>query len=150
MSISSELLTLNNTKTAIRTAINNKGGSVTASTPFADYATAITNLPSGGGNKLLTCIDVSDFSGTTFNQATSYITDVTIPSGVTSIGEFAFQSCSSLTSINIPSGVTSIGKYTFTSCAKLQSITIPNNVTSIGDYAFQSIGNYQQLPIDLT
>ena len=44
------LTSINNTKQAIATAINNKGGNVTSTTPFADYATAIDNLPSGGGS----------------------------------------------------------------------------------------------------
>ena len=137
MSISSELLTLQNTKTAIRTAINNKGGSVGASDTFASYATAIDNLPSGGsGNPLLTSIDVSDFSGTTFNKVASYITDVTIPSGVTSIGSQAFQYCSGLTSVTIPSGVTTIGQDSFSYCSGLTSVTIPDSVTLIDHRAF--------------
>ena len=164
MAISDQLTLLNNTKQAIKTSINNRGGSVTDSTPFADYSTAIDNLPSGGsGNPVLESIDVSDFSGTSFNRAASYITDVTIPnsvtsigsyafqyyssltsvtipSGVTSIGNYAFQSCSSLTSINIPSGVTSIGSNTFDSCSSLTSVTIPSGVTSIGDRSFKSSG----------
>lgn len=170
MSISSELQTLNNTKTAIRTAINNKGGSVTASTPFADYATAITNLPSGGsGTPLLETIDVSDFSGTTFNRATSYITDVTIPSGVTSIGNYAFQYCTGLTSVTIPNGVLVINNYAFQysgitnvtigsgvvriktgafgACDNLTSITIPNNVTAIEEYVFQNCHNLSSVTI---
>lgn len=50
MSIASKLQSIVDTKAAIKTAINEKGGSITDSTPFADYATAITNLPSGGGS----------------------------------------------------------------------------------------------------
>ena len=137
MSIATELTLLANSKQAIKASINAKGGSVTDSTPFADYSTAIDNLPSGGsGNPLLTSIDVSDFTGTTFNDAKSYITDVTIPSGVTSIGQNAFYGCSSLTSITIPSGVTSIGQNAFYGCSSLTSITIPSGVTSIGESVF--------------
>ena len=50
MSIASKLQSIVDTKAAIKTAINGKGGSITDSTPFADYATAITNLPSGSGS----------------------------------------------------------------------------------------------------
>lgn len=52
MSIASKLQSIVDTKAAIKTAINEKGGSITDSTPFADYATAITNLPSGGSISL--------------------------------------------------------------------------------------------------
>ena len=62
--------------------------------------------------------------------------DVTIPSGVTSIGERAFWYCKSLTSINIPDSVTSIGNGAFSCCQNLTSINIPDSVTSIGSCAF--------------
>ena len=58
-------------------------------------------------------------------------------SKLTSIGSYAFQNCSSLTSITIPSSVTSIGEEAFWGCSSLTSITIPNSVTSIGSYAFR-------------
>ena len=64
------------------------------------------------------------------------IRKVELGSGVTSIGNSAFQSCYSLSSITIPDGVTSIGDYAFQSCYSLSSITIPDGVTSIGSYAF--------------
>ena len=41
---------LKETKEAIRTAINNRGGTLTESNKFSDYATAINNLTGGGGS----------------------------------------------------------------------------------------------------
>ena len=64
------------------------------------------------------------------------LTRITIPEGVTSIGNGAFSGCTNLTSITIPEGITSIGNSAFYRCANLTSITIPEGVTSIGDYAF--------------
>jgi hypothetical protein len=66
----------------------------------------------------------------------SNLTSVTIPSGVTSIGNSAFYYCRSLTSITISSSVTSIGNSAFYGCISLFSVTIPSSVTSIGNYAF--------------
>lgn len=66
----------------------------------------------------------------------SGLTSITIPEGVTSIGEMAFYDCSSLTSVTIPEGVTSIGDYAFDGCRGLTSVTIPEGVTSIGNGAF--------------
>ena len=60
----------------------------------------------------------------------SSITSVTIASGVTSIGAYAFWNLTALTSVVIPSTVTSIGKRAFGNC-NLSSLTIPNGVTSI-------------------
>ena len=62
--------------------------------------------------------------------------DVTIPNGVTSIGDRAFEECNSLTGITIPDSVTSIGDLAFYKCRSLISITIPKSVTSIGYEAF--------------
>ena len=64
------------------------------------------------------------------------ISQLEIPHGVTSIGDYAFSYCSGLTSITIPDSVTSIGGYAFSGCSGLTSITIPNSVTSIGSDAF--------------
>ena len=64
------------------------------------------------------------------------IISITIPEGVTSIGDAAFYNCESLTSIVIPEGVTSIGQDAFRECSLLTSIIIPDSVTSIGSSAF--------------
>ena len=64
------------------------------------------------------------------------VTELTIPEGVTSIGDYAFYGCSSLTSITFLEGVTSIGNGAFYCCKSLTSITIPESMMSIGDTAF--------------
>ena len=53
---------------------------------------------------------------------------VTIPNGVTEIGEEAFYDCSSLTSINIPDGVTRIGDDPFADCLSLEELVIPDDL----------------------
>ena len=49
---------------------------------------------------------------------------------------FAFMNCDAFTSLSIPSGVTSIGDNAFGSCNSLTSVTIPSTVRSIGSWAF--------------
>jgi len=58
-----------------------------------------------------------------------------IPYTVTSIGDYAFQSCWGMTSIVIPNGIISIGKNAFRG-GGLTSITIPESVVTIGEGAF--------------
>ena len=72
--------------------------------------------------------------GGAFSGCTS-LTNVTIPSSVTSIGDMAFHGCKSLTSVTIPEGVTSIGRGAFGNCTSLTSVTVPKNV-EIADDAF--------------
>ena len=62
------------------------------------------------------------------------ITDLVIPSTVTSIERMAFNKCSSLTSVTIKSG--SIGEGAFSDCTGLTSISLQEGVTSIGPLAF--------------
>ncbi len=81
-----------------------------------------------------------------FHCCTS-LTSITIPEGVTSIDEGAFYNCSSLTSITIPDSVTSIGYEAFGYCTSLTSITIPEGVTSIGDDAFENCSSLTSITI---
>ncbi len=75
-----------------------------------------------------------------FTGCTS-LTSVTIPEGVTSIGEWTFGSCSSLKNVTLPETLTSIGDGAFYSCHSLASITIPAGVTSLGGSLFLDSGN---------
>jgi hypothetical protein len=58
-----------------------------------------------------------------------------IPNSVTSIGDYAFQSCWRMTSIDIPNSVVSIGNYACRG-AGFTSIVIPESVKTIGEDAF--------------
>lgn len=64
------------------------------------------------------------------------VTSVTISSGVTHIGDHAFDACSSMISASIPESVTTIGNYAFYNCVKLPSVTLPSQLTSIGARGF--------------
>lgn len=66
------------------------------------------------------------------------------PGSVTSIGNYAFDSCGKLTSINL-ADVTNIGDDAFIYCTSLASVLIPNAVTSIGTGAFTSCTNLQSV-----
>ena len=65
------------------------------------------------------------------------ITEVVIPSCVTTIGEMAFSGCTGLTSVTIPDSVTTIGEGAFSGCTGLTSVSVPGNV-QIGERAFPS------------
>ena len=62
--------------------------------------------------------------------------EITIPSSITQINEYALSGASAITSITIPTSVTSIGYYAFSNCSAMQRIFIPRNVTEIESYSF--------------
>jgi hypothetical protein len=59
----------------------------------------------------------------------------TVSNGVATIGDFSFQSFQNLTNLTLPSTVTSIGTEAFEYSA-LEEINLPNSVTNIGNSAF--------------
>ena len=62
--------------------------------------------------------------------------DVSIPDGVTSIGQHAFQYCKNLVSVHIPDSVTRIRDFVFWNCISLTSVNIPDGVTCIEEAVF--------------
>ena len=66
------------------------------------------------------------------------LTNLTIPAGVTKVGDYAFEHCMSLTSVTIPEGCTTIGEYAFNNCQNITTATLPNSLTYVGSFAFAS------------
>ena len=66
----------------------------------------------------------------------SGLTSLTLPDGITTIDHCAFYGCSGLTSLTLPAGITSIGSEAFDGCSGLTSLTLPDGITSIGSSAF--------------
>ena len=68
------------------------------------------------------------------------IQSISLPDGITSIGQNAFGDCKSITSLIIPNGVTCIKTGAISACSKLASIIIPGSVKSIEYAAFWGTG----------
>jgi hypothetical protein len=59
-----------------------------------------------------------------------------LPDHITSIGYAAFEGCENLKFVQIGSAVESIGYEAFKDCISLEAVSIPNNVMEIGEDAF--------------
>ena len=164
------------TKEAIRTAINNKGGTLTTTDTFASYPSAIDSLPSGGGNTLKTLLDATkscyylfyNYKGISVNDSISYSDTENVTNMIS-----MFYQCTNLTTIPQidTSKVTDMTRM-FYQCQKLTTIpqlntskvtdmrsmfyacngltTIPqlntSNVTTM-DYMFQQCSSLTTLPL---
>lgn len=69
----------------------------------------------------------------------SNIAKIEIPSNITLVGDYAFESCYSLEEIDLSNciNLTHIGQGAFAHCKSLSNIKLPNSVVDIGFAAFQ-------------
>ncbi|MDY4729462.1 MAG: leucine-rich repeat domain-containing protein [Lactobacillus amylovorus] len=94
------------TKEAIRTSINNKGGTLTENDTFSSYSTAIDNIKTGSEENFNALVDRT----------------ITIAEGeATEIGDYAFQSCVNLTTAKFKNA-TKIGNSAFNDCSSLKDV----------------------------
>lgn len=68
-------------------------------------------------------------------QGDNMLENLTLPTGLQTLGNGAFFNCESVKRITMPS-VQTIDAYAFQGCAGLLQVDMPANLTSIGDYAF--------------
>lgn len=114
------------------------------------------HLPTASNPRKLISLDLSDAvlptsigddflgNGGVFVQ----LKEIKLPNtGITEIGDNAFNGCSDLTSVNIPSSVTTIGYRAFLSCESLTKIEIPPSVTTIGSEAFNQCEALEEINI---
>ena len=78
---------------------------------------------------------LTSIEGETFVSCTA-LTGVTIPEGVTEIGDFAFFACSGMRFVILPDSMTSIREYAFADCTSLTAVNIPAGVTKIEGTSF--------------
>ena len=79
----------------------------------------------------------------------SGIQTISLPAGLTSIGDRAFMNCSLLQSIDIPATVSVIGRSAFNKCTSLQSAVIPEGVTTLY-YVFGGCTSLQSVTLPST
>ena len=68
------------------------------------------------------------------------VTSVTLPKGLKTIGNGAFDDFYDMGSLNIPETVTSIGESAFESCYALKKLILPASVSEVGYNAFDGSG----------
>ena len=57
--------------------------------------------------------------------------DISIPEGITVIGEAAFQGMNNIETVRIPAGVELIGAAAFSGCRNLHTVTLPEGITTV-------------------
>ena len=76
------------------------------------------------------------------------LTEIILPSSLTSTGDYAFENCSGLTSITLPSKLEFFGENSFAYCTSLTSITIPASLTRIGLAPFEGCINLKIIEVE--
>lgn len=69
------------------------------------------------------------------------VTTLRVESGVTTLGDYAFQNFRNLTDVRLPASLERVGTYTFTGCYALTEIHIPEGVRIIAAKAFSDAKN---------
>jgi len=78
----------------------------------------------------------------------SNLTSITLPEGLTLIGEKSFRKCYALKHIQISSTVTEIRENAFAECSSLATLHIPQNLTTIWSGAFTYCQSLMSISVD--
>lgn len=100
-------------------------------------------LTISGSGKMTDC----DFEGAPWYANREKIVSVIIKSGITSIGDRAFEDCGKLTKVEIANSVTKIGVDSFSKCSSLKNVKLPNGITYIDNWTFAECGKLESVEI---
>lgn len=98
-------------------------------------AVVLHSCPQAKKGEITVPSDVSKIGEYAFDGCAK-VSSVVLPESVKEIGAGAFGDCSALTELNIPKSVEVIDGYAFRDCAKLETLDIPETVSDIGQHPF--------------
>ncbi len=123
-------------------------------TVIFDPACAITTVKSEvfAGTTSLTAIaipsTVTKIEAKAFYQ--SGLSELSLPSGLTTLGEEAFRECVNLEEVSIPNALTIIPAYAFADCTSLTTLNLYAGLERINDFAFSGCSSLQAVTIPAT
>ena len=116
---------------------------VTRSDNYNNTYSGSVSIPetfTANGEYFVTKIGENAFAG-------SAVTSVSMPEGITSIGQYAFSGCQNLESVTLPETLTTLGSDAFSGCQNLESVALPESLTTLGGSAFKSCSSLKAVKI---
>jgi hypothetical protein len=114
------------------------GVTALASSTFMDCP-SLTRVTTGSYTSSKPFTTIGDFCFAGDKALSSF--SISSLTGLTTIGECAFQDCVFLERAIFPSGFTTLGASAFAGCTKLGLIFFPSSIATLGDYAFKFCTN---------
>ena len=115
---------------------------------FNKAGNSLVYYPAGLSSEYVIPETVTDIGARAFQE--SGLTKITIHSGVTNIGNYAFSDCLSLSEVifeenESANAALTLGNYVFQNCEMLTAVTLPERITKLGTYVFQNCTNLTEI-----
>lgn len=119
--------------------------------PDTDSSSDSSSGTSSSGPSISFSISFSETSNPLYNGADLYlngkkVTELVIPDGIGSLGQYAFCGCSSITSVVLPESTKTIGYNAFLNCVNIKRVVMPG-IEYISTYAFRNCENIEEVYI---
>ena len=91
-------------------------------------------------------LPVTRISDRAFEQKNG-IYSITLPSSISTIGDFVFSGCKNLKNVYLNEGLSSLGTGAFYNCINLESVSLPESLSVIGEWAFWNCSSISSIVI---